>query len=82
MKKLRVIVSLVFFSLITVYFLDFADLLPVQLHLLEKWQFVPALLALNTIVLAILIGVTLVLGRIYCSTLCPMGIYQDIMDWV
>lgn len=82
MKKLRIIVSLVFLSLITVYFLDFADLLPVQLHLLEKWQFVPALLALNTIVLAILIGVTLVLGRIYCSTLCPMGIYQDIMDWV
>jgi ferredoxin-type protein NapF len=81
MKKIRVIVSLVFFSLITVYFLDFADLLPVQLHTLEKWQLVPALLSLNVVVLIVLAAVTLLFGRVYCSTLCPMGIFQDIVDW-
>ncbi|MGI6048070.1 MAG: 4Fe-4S binding protein [Petrimonas sp.] len=42
-------------------------------------QFVPALLALNVIVLIVLIALTLVFGRIYCSTICPMGVYQDIV---
>ena len=47
-----------------------------------KIQFLPALLALNFVVLAVLIILTLIFGRIYCSIICPLGIMQDIYSWL
>ena len=82
MKKVRIVISLILFSLITCYFLDFADLLPQQLHGLMRWQLIPALLAMNMVVLISLVVITLLFGRIYCSSLCPMGILQDMADWL
>lgn len=42
-------------------------------------QFIPALLALNVVALAIILVITLLFGRIYCSTICPLGVLQDII---
>jgi polyferredoxin len=36
-------------------------------------------MALNVIVIVALIALTLVFGRIYCSVICPLGIFQDLM---
>ncbi len=47
-----------------------------------KIQFLPALLALNFVVLAVLIILTLLFGRVYCSIICPLGIMQDIYSWL
>ncbi len=47
-----------------------------------KIQFLPALLALNYGVLAGLIIVTLLFGRLYCSVVCPLGVMQDIFGWL
>ncbi|HEY1115087.1 MAG TPA: 4Fe-4S binding protein, partial [Chitinophagaceae bacterium] len=82
LKKTRVAVSLLFFSVLTLYFLDFAELLPRSLHWLTRVQLVPALLALNGVVLCGLALITLLLGRVYCSSLCPMGVFQDVVDWI
>lgn len=82
LKKIRITVSIIFFSLITLYFLDFAGFLPEKMSVLTDLQFVPALLALNGTVLLILILSTLLFGRIYCSSICPLGVYQDIAAWV
>ena len=58
-------------------------------HGIDRWigwaakiQFLPALLALNFIVVAVLIVITLLFGRIYCSIICPLGIMQDIYSWL
>ncbi|MDR0724428.1 MAG: 4Fe-4S dicluster domain-containing protein [Prevotellaceae bacterium] len=83
MKKLRVVVSIVLFSLITFYFLDFAGLMSEKTAgLLAKIQFIPAIMALSVIILIILIVSTLLFGRVYCSSICPMGVYQDIIAWL
>lgn len=82
LRKIRIFVSVILFVLITGYFLDFAGVLPDGLHWLEKVQFLPALLALNWIILAALLVVTLVFGRVYCSSVCPLGVYQDIVSWL
>ncbi len=82
LKKIRIVLSVTLFSLITFYFLDFAGILPIQFHALTHIQFVPALLALNFGILAFLVLLTLLFGRIYCSSVCPMGIFQDIVSWV
>lgn len=82
LKKTRVGVSLLLFSVLTLYFLDFAALLPASFHLLTRVQLVPALLALNFVVLGSLLVLTLLFGRVYCSSVCPMGVLQDVVDWV
>lgn len=82
LKKIRVILSVLLLSLITLYFLDFRDFLPESFSFLEEIQFVPALLAVNILVLASLLLLTLLFGRVYCSSVCPMGIYQDLVAWL
>ncbi|MDD2246780.1 MAG: 4Fe-4S binding protein [Proteiniphilum sp.] len=82
LKKIRVILSVILFTLITLYFLDFREVLPESLGILAEIQFIPALLALNIIILVSLIVLTLIFGRVYCSSICPMGIYQDIVAWL
>ena len=82
LRKIRIAFSITLFILITLYFLDFRELLPQSLHLLAKIQFVPALLSLNIVILLSLVLLTFVFGRVYCSSICPMGIYQDIVGWL
>ena len=44
-----------------------------------KHNILPAVLALNAGVILFLVVLTLVSGRIYCSVICPLGIFQDIV---
>lgn len=67
------------YALITFFFLDFAGILPDSFHRLAHIQFIPALLSLSFGILAFLIALTLLFGRVYCSSICPMGIFQDIV---
>lgn len=82
LRKARILLSVVFFGLITFYFLDFAEILPNSFHRLAHVQFVSALVSLSFITLVVLVLITLIFGRIYCSTVCPMGIFQDIVTWI
>lgn len=44
---------------------------------------VPAvLLALNVGVIIFLVAMTLLLGRVYCSIICPLGVMQDGFAWI
>lgn len=79
LRKIRIVLSIVLFALITFYFVDFAGILPNQFHVLAHIQLVPALLSFSTGILAFLVILTLLFGRVYCSTICPMGIYQDVV---
>ena len=63
--------------LITLLFLDFTGTLHAWFGFLAKIQFLPALLALNFGVVAALIVLTLLFGRVYCSVICPLGVMQD-----
>lgn len=72
-------ISVLFLGLITFFFLDFADILPIGFHRLAHLQFVPALLSVSIGILLFLIVLTLLFGRVYCSTVCPMGILQDVI---
>ena len=81
LKKIRVTISVILFSLITLYFLDFAGFMPQKFSFLADIQFVPAILALNVVIIVALIVLTLLFGRVYCSSICPMGIYQDVIAW-
>lgn len=53
-----------------------------MLAFMAKVQFIPALLAGNFIVIALLLLITFLFGRIYCSVICPLGITQDLFNWI
>ena len=82
LKKIRITLAVVMMTLITLLFLDITGTLHHWLGWLAKIQFLPALLALNVVVVVALVVLTLVFGRIYCSVVCPLGIMQDIISWL
>ena len=65
--------------LITLLFLDFTGTLHHWMGWLAKVQFLPAVMALNVAVIVALLVLTLIFGRIYCSVICPLGIFQDVL---
>lgn len=79
LRKIRTILAAVFFVLITLLFLDFTGTLHQWLSWMAKIQFLPAVMALNVVVVVALIALTLVFGRIYCSIICPLGVFQDLL---
>ena len=79
LRKIRTILAAVFFVLITLLFLDFTGTLHQWLSWMAKIQFLPAVMALNVVVVVALIALTLVFGRIYCSVICPLGVFQDLL---
>lgn len=81
LRKIRIAFAVVFFTLITLLFLDFTGSIHTWFGWMAKIQFLPALLALNIGVVVLLIVLTLVVGRIYCSVICPLGVLQDIISW-
>ena len=68
------------FVLITLLFLDVTGTLHKYFGWLASIQFWPALLAMHVGVVAMLVVLTLVFGRIYCSVICPLGVMQDIIS--
>lgn len=78
LRKIRITFSLIFFCGINLFFLNYFELLGG----LTKMQLVPAVLSANALALVFLLLLALLFGRLYCSSLCPLGIYQDIIIWL
>ncbi|MEK7248853.1 MAG: 4Fe-4S binding protein, partial [Bacteroidota bacterium] len=89
LKKVRLVVSLFFFASTALLFLDYANIFPLRwtngvLYL----QFVPSLMKFFSIFNVAAIGflvtlvLTLLFGRVYCSSICPLGTLQDLISFV
>ncbi|MDR3012834.1 MAG: 4Fe-4S dicluster domain-containing protein [Chitinispirillales bacterium] len=77
LKKLRFAAAAFFLIAVTLLFLDYTGTVHRYLGWTAKMQFFPAILAVNLAVVIGLILITLFLGRIYCSVICPLGLFQD-----
>ncbi len=82
LRKIRIAAAVIFFTIITFLFLDFTGTLHHWFGWMAKIQFLPALLALNVGVIIALVLLTLLFGRIYCSVICPLGVFQDTASWI
>ena len=82
LRKIRIILASIFFIGVTLLFLDFTGTIHAWLGWMAKVQFLPAVLALNFGVIAVLVLLTLLFGRVYCSVICPLGVMQDIISWI
>lgn len=79
LKRLRIVFATLFFVGITLMFLDFTGTIHLYLSWMAKLQFWPALMGMSIIPVVIVLLLTLLLGRIYCSVICPMGVFQDVI---
>ncbi len=85
LKWFRIAVALLVFIPLTAALVDFRGSVPPQVgRWLAGIQFIPSSISLVTgaglsLTAIIILLVTLGAGRIYCSTLCPLGILQDIV---
>lgn len=80
LRQIRITLAVAFFMLITLLFLDFTGTVHVWLGWLAKIQFLPAVLALNVGVVLLMLILTLFFGRVYCSVVCPLGVFQDVVS--
>ena len=78
LRKIRLLLALVFFTGTTLLFLDFTGTAHRWMGWMAKIQFLPAVLAINVGIVALLLLLTFIFGRIYCSVICPLGVMQDI----
>ena len=77
LRLLRRLAAVFFLLAVTACFLDFTGLILRGFGWTVKIQLMPAALALS-VAAAVILAVTLVFGRVYCSVVCPLGILQDI----
>ena len=79
LRRIRLLLALIFFVGLTLLLLDVSG----EMHHLTGWmakvQLLPAILAVNVLIVVILLLLTLIFGRLYCSTICPLGVWQDLV---
>ncbi len=80
LRLFRIILAIISFLAVTALFVDVTGFAAQHWAWMAKIQFIPAVLSLNLLAFIGLIVLTLVLGRVYCSVICPLGIYQDIVS--
>ncbi len=84
LKRFRIVFASIFFVVITCGFLNLSGgnhVFRMALHT----QFTPALVSLFTgsaLAFVFIMLLTILFGRVYCSFLCPLGIFQDIVSYV
>lgn len=78
LRTIRIVFALLFLFAATALFLDFTGTVHAWLGWVARVQLLPAIMAMNVVVIASLILLTLLFGRIYCSVICPLGVMQDV----
>ena len=81
LRKIRIAAAAVFFYMITRQMLALKGARPAGLGGMGRVELLPAVLAVNVAVVAALLVLTLLFGRVYCSVICPLGVFQDVASW-
>lgn len=78
LRTVRVILAVLTFVCANLFFLGMAE----WAAILFKVQLLPALLAFNVAAVVAVLVVTFLFGRVYCSVVCPTGVFQDVVIWL
>ena len=84
LKFLRVVISLLFLAGLSFMFVDFTrNIRAGVVNEFTYLQFIPSFLKFINLIswggagFIFILILSLVFGRVYCSTVCPLGIFQD-----
>lgn len=88
MRRLRQVIASIILLLSSLYICNIAGFLPhwINPKFIIDIQIVPAILSTSIVSILALTALTFLLGRFYCSAICPLGITQDLIirfsSWV
>lgn len=89
LKPIRIVLALLFLVITLFLFIDIARIFPSDVYkTVTSIQFVPSLMkfintgALLAATFLIILFLTMLFGRFYCSAICPLGILQDVIAFV
>lgn len=89
LRKIRIVVSLLFFIATTFLLVDIYSVVPPDYsNKILFLQFIPsalkfiAIFSLSTIGFVVILLLAVFFGRVYCSSICPLGVFQDIINWL
>ncbi len=86
LRGIRILIALIIFVLLSLAFIGIPTFSPSTkiIDFITYLQFIPSVvkftIALSAIGFIIVLLLTLLVGRVYCSTICPLGILQDIFS--
>ena len=88
LRKIRIVVSILFLLLIAIVFLDITNIVPASfISRVTFLQFIPSTIKFANLLIPTSIGfiivlvLTLLFGRVYCSSICTLGTMQDISSY-
>jgi polyferredoxin len=90
LKRVRVVLGIIIFLLTLALFIDiYEKIAPETYSKILYLQFIPSILQFVQTFSLVTAGgfiavllLTLLFGRIYCSTICPLGVLQDFINYV
>lgn len=89
LRKIRILFSILFFVPITIILIDFTEQIPSSsIKYITYFQFIPSILKTLSLFTLFSTGfifillLTILFGRVYCSTVCPLGFFQDIINYI
>ncbi len=80
LKTIRVILAGLCLAGLTLLFAGIGGPVGSKLSFLAAVQLGPAVISGSFIVVAVLVVVTFLFGRLYCSIICPLGVTQDLIS--
>ncbi len=89
LRKIRIVLSILFIIPTTFVLIDFSGLIPANIiNDILYFQFIPSILksisyfSFITTGFILVIILTVLFGRVYCSTICPLGFLQDVISYI
>ncbi len=77
LRIIRMALGILMLTAITFLFVDVSGFAAEHFNWLTHIQILPAFMAGNFVVVLLVLVLTALFGRIYCSVICPMGLLQD-----
>ena len=87
LKILRVTFAALYFTLVLLIFTDFSEFISLKINEAAlRFQFIPSVIKTVSGGLSFTSGfiviITVLFGRVYCSFICPLGIFMDITSGI
>lgn len=79
LRKIRITLATLMFVGLIWLFVDFTGTASGIVGWMARIQFLEAVLCGSIAITAVLLVLTLVFGRVYCSVICPLGVMQDVI---
>ncbi|MBO5296235.1 MAG: 4Fe-4S binding protein [Candidatus Homeothermus sp.] len=82
LRRWRIVISVAIFVMVTLLWVEYSELFLRPLGWVSHIQMFPVAVGLSVSMIAFWLLVAVLFGRVYCSTVCPVGTWLDIVGHV